>query len=130
MGLNGKEADIVLGMAGEKILHITTRPDWDAARLAGRYESASLSAEGFIHFSFPEQLARVANANFHGQEGLVVLVVDPDLLEMPLKLEVPEPGAPQFPHLYGPLNVSAVLDVVPFREGPEGFELPSELMGA
>ena len=111
-----------------QIVHITTHTAWDEARQAGSYSSVSLNTEGFIHFSFPEQVVRVANANFHGfEDELVLLVVDPNALEMPMRLEVPERGAPPFPHLYGPLNIEAVTRVVPFTEGSGGFELPPEL---
>jgi uncharacterized protein (DUF952 family) len=109
------------------IAHITSAPEWERAIETGSYEDPSLATEGFIHFSFPEQVVRVATANFGGRSDLVLLVVDPQRLRAPLKLEVPERGAPEFPHLYGPLNLDAVVDVVPFPEGPNGFELPPEV---
>jgi len=109
------------------ILHIVRRDDWLAATSAGAYEPPSLEREGFIHFSLPDQVLRVANAWYRGEDDLVLLVVDPSRLDAELRYEEPEQGAPRFPHLYGPLDTKAVVRVLDFPEGERGFELPVEL---
>jgi uncharacterized protein (DUF952 family) len=109
------------------ILHIIRRDDWLAARSAGIYRPSSLEREGFIHFSLPEQVIHVANAWYRGADDLVLLVVDPAGVGSELRYEEPEPRAPLFPHLYGPLDPEAVVRVLGFPEGDEGFELPVEL---
>ena len=48
--------------------------------------------------------------HFAGQSDLVVLSVDPQQLGGNLKWE-PSPGGDLFPHLYGPLPITAVVDV-------------------
>ena len=108
------------------ILHITTRAAWTAAEAAGAYEADSLATEGFIHMSEPHQVLRVANTRFRGvAEDLVLLRVDPDRLVAELRVEVGEAETGEtFPHVYGPLNLDAVIEVVPFVEGPDGFMLP------
>ena len=108
------------------ILHITTRPAWEAARAAGRYEAPSLAGEGFIHLSSPDQVLRVADARYSGTPDLVLLCVAADRLAAPLRDEVSDAGEETFPHLYGALNLDAVVAVVPFPEGDEGFALPPE----
>jgi uncharacterized protein (DUF952 family) len=117
------------------ILHLTRRADWDAAKLAGRYEAASLHSEGFIHFSTADQVVRVANAFYSGQSDLVLLVVDPERITADLRWEAPahpgiSPDAPEgelFPHVYGPLNVNAVIRVIAFPPTNDGtFRLPDE----
>jgi len=72
-----------------------------------------LADEGFIHLSTAEQLPGVAGRYYAGVEDLVLLHVDPDLLVAPLVYE-DVPGVGSFPHLYGPLNVDAVVRVEPF----------------
>lgn len=106
------------------ILHITTRPEWDEALVEGVHRTDTLATEGFIHASTHEQVLGVANARFRGQPYLVLLVIDPERVEPELRWEESEPGLPPFPHVYGPLNVDAVVNVVSFPEGPDGFELP------
>ncbi|WP_328357139.1 DUF952 domain-containing protein [Streptomyces sp. NBC_00445] len=100
------------------ILHITERSLWDAARARGTYEMSTrgrtLQDEGFIHCSTRAQLPRVAEflyGSYDGADELVVLVIDPERLDVPLKYEAPEAGAEEFPHVYGPVPVGAVVDV-------------------
>ncbi|MFV9505707.1 MAG: DUF952 domain-containing protein [Oscillochloridaceae bacterium umkhey_bin13] len=95
------------------IYHITTAVAWQAAQLAGVYTADSLQLEGFIHFSRVTQLPRVAAKFYRGQTGLVLITVDPARLSAELRDEEGEPGE-QFPHLYGPLNLDAVVTVEPF----------------
>jgi uncharacterized protein (DUF952 family) len=111
------------------LLHITTRSAWFAAQAAGNYTADSLAMQGFIHCSRPSQVLRVANDLFRDQKGLVLLVIDPARLTAELKWE---PGADlateDFPHLYGPLNLEAVVGVLPFEQDASGhFCLPLEL---
>lgn len=106
------------------IFHITTDAAWEAARLAGVYTADSLEREGFIHLSTREQVLRVAGRFYRGQPGLLLLAVDTTRLTAELRYEESEPGH-HFPHLYGPLNLDAVLAAYPFPHEPDGsFRLP------
>lgn len=111
-------------MAGmELIYHIAERPDWEQAMAGGAYSPASLGAEGFIHLSTAAQVLWVANRFYRGRAGLVLLVVDPTRLTADLRYEESEPGQ-HFPHLYGPLNLDAVVavqDFVPSADGTFGM---------
>jgi len=110
------------------IVNIARREDWDSAVQRGIYEADTLSTEGFIHCSEPHQVVDTANALFHGQSGLVLLCIDPTRLASPLRYESSKRGT--FPHIYGPLNVSAVTSVIDFPPRPDGtFELPAGLAG-
>jgi uncharacterized protein (DUF952 family) len=93
-----------------KILHVTSGKAWDAARSAGEYRTPGLPATGFIHFCRPSQLRFVLDRYFAGRDGLVVLHVDVERLTAELRWEASEPGMETFPHLYGPLNVTAIDD--------------------
>ena len=110
------------------ILHIVSSDDWDAAQAAGLYTPPSLASEGFIHLSTPEQVLRTAGRFYAGRSDLLVVWVDPTLLTPELRYEQPppsDPGAAElFPHLYGPLELEAVIGVSPLVLGPEGFETP------
>ena len=110
-------------MATEHVFHVALAADWAAAREAGDYRVSSLGRtleeEGFLHASYAHQWAGVLAAYYSEvQEPLVLLEIDPDLLDVPLVVEAPagsEPGAAEFPHLYGPLAVDAVVAVTPLR---------------
>jgi uncharacterized protein (DUF952 family) len=97
------------------ILHITTRTAWDAALAAGApYVHPSLDAEGFVHCSTDEQLPGTLDRYFAGTDraSLVALVIDPAPLGDTLRWE-PSTGGGNFPHVYGPIPLSAVVDVFP-----------------
>jgi uncharacterized protein (DUF952 family) len=110
-------------------MHITSLDKWESAVRAGAYSGDTLHSEGFIHFSTPAQVVRTANRFFSGQEGLVLLRVDPARLEATLRYEDPGEGE-EFPHLFGPLNLDAVVEVIPFAPGADGtFVSPHPLCG-
>lgn len=116
----------------QTILHIIARDAWESARQSADIRAPSLETQGFIHFSTAAQAARVATKHYRGVEGLSLLVVDVQKLNAPLKWEPPDmPGEGKpatgelFPHLYGPLNTDAVVDIVDFPPRSDGtFALP------
>ena len=107
------------------IVHITTRTAWEQAQAAGSYAPASLAREGFIHFSDPGQVVGVAEAAYSRTPDLVLLCVNTERLAGPLRYAAAD--GDRFPHLYGELNLDAVVDVVPFARGEHGFSLPDAL---
>jgi uncharacterized protein (DUF952 family) len=106
----------------QHIVHITERSLWEAALKSGTYETSTrgrtLQQEGFIHFSTRPQLPRIAAflyADYEGPDELVVLVVDPARLDVPLRYEAMPPDGEEFPHVYGPIPVEAVVAVEPWE---------------
>lgn len=109
------------------IFHIAERRIWKQALATGEYRVESLSREGFIHLSDKNQFVRVANFLFRGQKDLVLLEVDETLLRSELKYD--PVGDEKFPHLYGPLNVNAVVKVHEFAAETDGtFQVPKSLL--
>jgi uncharacterized protein (DUF952 family) len=102
------------------IFHITSRGAWSEAQAKDAYTADSLAAEGFIHCSDADQVTWVANQRFHGRQDLVLLRIDPARLGCEVRYENLEGGEQIFPHVYGPIPVAAVVDVVDFR--PKGDE--------
>lgn len=95
------------------IYHITTPAEWDKALQQGYYEHPSLKAEGFIHCSEEGQVAGVLERFFAGQTDLVKLVIDTGKLTSRYIQEWSPSTQDTFPHVYGPINTDAVVDVVP-----------------
>jgi len=97
------------------------RGTWLAAVPKGEYRMSTrgvtLAEQGFIHCSLRHQLRSVAEY-LYGSAGdgaagdLVVLVIDSDKVPSAVRYEAAGPGAPEFPHIYGPLPVAAVTSVV------------------
>ena len=106
------------------ILHIASCKAWNKALPGSYYTPESYESEGFIHCSTAKQVIEVANHLFRGMRGLVLLVIEKDRVDSPIKYEDPGNGS-FYPHIYGPLNISAVVKVVDFKPLPNGcFILP------
>ncbi len=104
------------------IYHIAARADWEQALGDGEYtistRGRTLAQEGFIHCSRPGQVARVADLFYRGVPDLVLLVIETARVRSPIQYD-PVPGEPEpYPHIYGPLNVDAVVHVRPYPPAP------------
>ncbi|RYZ22999.1 MAG: DUF952 domain-containing protein [Chitinophagaceae bacterium] len=94
------------------IYHVTTRAEWEQAQQQGAYTAASLPVEGFIHASADErQVQGVLQRYFAGQKDLVKLTIDTSKLTHELKWELAPSVNEEFPHIYGPLNLDAVVGI-------------------
>ena len=104
----------------EKIYKIVRTGDWIDAEKAGVFKgSADDARDGFVHFSAAHQVRATAERYFRGQADLVLVAADAALLGEALKWE-PSRGGDLFPHLYGPLEMSAIAWTKPLPLGPDG----------
>jgi len=97
-----------------ELLHITSAEAWTEAGQSGVYAPSMLEQDGFLHLCTASQLGYVLGRHFAGRTGLVLLHVDPAQLD-DLRWEISEPGHDAFPHLYGPLAVTAVIRAEPLQ---------------
>jgi uncharacterized protein (DUF952 family) len=93
------------------IYHITTRSNWEDAQLKGEYKAPSLESEGFIHCSEAGQVAGVLSRYYAGMNDLVKLIIDTEELSSPLTYELAPSVNENFPHVYGVINLEAVVAV-------------------
>lgn len=114
-------------MPTRPIYHCATADDWAAAKSAGEYRISTrgrtLEDEGFLHASYADQVPGVLE-RFYADvtEPLLLLVIDQRRLGVPVIAESPGPGSTElFPHIYGPLPVAAVTEVVPLRRADDGW---------
>ncbi len=90
---------------------ILTDAQWAQFEEEGIFHGAPVDiADGYIHLSTDEQLQGTLDKHFAGQSGLVIVAVDLDSLGYLVKWEVSR-GDALFPHIYGPLPMTAVLRV-------------------
>lgn len=99
-----------------ELLHLALRAEWNAAVAAGGpYDRStigvSLAEEGFIHCSFPDQVVATAERYYAGRDDVVVLVIDTDRLDAEVRVEDLGGTGVEFPHVYGPVPVEAVVAV-------------------
>lgn len=90
-------------------MHITGQKEWQRALENGAYQADTLAEQGFIHCCLDSQVEGVLKEWFAGAANLVVLEIDSDRLASPLKFENIAEGQEEFPHVYGPINLDAVV---------------------
>jgi len=93
------------------IYHVTPAAEWQTAKEKGFYEHPTLIAEGFIHCSQEHQVAGVLERYFVGQTDLLRLNIDTDKLSSKFVFDWSPSTADTFPHVYGPINLDAVIAV-------------------
>ncbi|WP_344829082.1 DUF952 domain-containing protein [Actinocorallia longicatena] len=96
------------------IFHIADRTTWEQVTDVTPYTMSTidktLEEEGFIHCSATDtQVQTVLSTYYQGVEDLLLLVIDPRHLDVRF-----EPaGDDLYPHIYGPLPKSSVIEVRP-----------------
>jgi uncharacterized protein (DUF952 family) len=113
------------------IYHVATRADWAQALETGEYRIStlgrSLEDEGFIHSSTDQQVERVANRYYRGVSDLLLLIIDLDRVKAEGRFD--PVGNETYPHIYGPLNVDAVVRVTPLIANADGgFTIPDTML--
>lgn len=106
------------------IFHLTPAAYFYEQPVGEPYRPPTLEQEGFIHCTAGRDvLLQVANAFFQELEGeLLALEIDERAIRAPVRYEPPAPMADGgqaplfppdllFPHVYGPLNRDAIVDV-------------------
>jgi uncharacterized protein (DUF952 family) len=104
-------------------LHLVADDQWAASDEGQPYRHPSLETEGFIHCTDGDaEMARTANRHYAGDErAFVVLTVDLDRVEAPWRYD--DRGSP-YPHVYGPIERSAIVEVRPMPRSADGTFLP------
>ena len=93
---------------------------WRAAVKAGVLRGIGADArDGFIHLSTVAQLRDTVEKHYAGVGNLMLLAIDADALSGALRWE-PSRSGDLFPHLYGDLEVSALIWAKPLPLGEDG----------
>lgn len=103
-----------------RLFHLVDRQTWRAAHATGAYRPDSLLAEGFVHCSYAEQVAAVANARYRGVATLCVVELDPALIPAEIRVEDSYGEGSAFPHVYGPVPTDAAVAIHDLDIGSDG----------
>ena len=102
------------------IYKILRGPEFAELVAAGETAGAIVDrADGFVHFSAPDQVAETAAKHFAGEAGLWLLACAPEAMGAALVWE-PSRGGALFPHLYRRLSVADVVWARPLPLGDDG----------
>lgn len=122
------------------IYHIVPEPEFLDCFNGDVYIPPSLAVSGFVHCAPQAAVIPVANDFFAAvTDKLLVLLIDPKMLDAEVRYEPAAPvgnggashlgSATEFPHIYGPVNSSAILGVTTLQSTTEGFSWPSDDQG-
>jgi uncharacterized protein (DUF952 family) len=90
---------------------ILTADQWEQFQADGIFHGAPVDvADGYIHLSTAAQVHGTLDKHFSGQAELVIAEIDLTMLGNSVKWEVSR-GDALFPHVYGPLSMSTVLNI-------------------
>ena len=107
-------------MREDLIFHLVRKKDWKEQKKEARYHPETIDSKGFIHCSSGKNIEEVANRLFRGERRILLIVINTSLIEPELKYEKDEETNISYPHIYGPLNLDAVIDkieLVPEEDG-------------
>ncbi len=99
-------------MESEYIYHVTTKKEWAQAKLNNEYKPVAYEQDGFIHCSIERQVPGVLDRFYKGQTELVKLKIEKAKVQRPVLFELAQDLNELFPHIYGPLNVDSVVEVI------------------
>ncbi len=99
-------------MESEYIYHVTTQKEWEQAKINGEYKPVGYDQEGFIHCSIDRQVEGVLDRFYKGQTGLIKLKIEKAKVSRPVLFELAVDLDELFPHIYGPLNLDSVVEVI------------------
>jgi uncharacterized protein (DUF952 family) len=109
------------------IYKICSASAWREAERQGVYRGSEVDlSDGFIHFSTAQQVESTAKKHFAGQKGLFLIAIDAGALGNLLRWEPAREGA-LFPHLYGELDLAAVIEVLDMPLRSDGTHQIPEL---
>jgi uncharacterized protein (DUF952 family) len=110
-----------------KIYKICPASAWREAERQGVFRGSPVDiSDGYIHFSTASQVEETARKHFAGQTDLFLIAVDADALGDSLRWERSR-NDELFPHLYGELDLGAVIAVHSMHARPDGFHDIPEL---
>jgi len=92
------------------IYHIVLPEIWESFTDKYEYEAESLTSEGFIHCSYRNQLDDVLQRYYKNAEKVLILSINPHLLASELIAE-PSTNGEIYPHIYGKINKSAIVNI-------------------
>ncbi len=112
------------------LVHVAKKEDYENALKSSFYGSFSIKKDGFIHCSKIEDVIDVANDNLKSiKDDLLILCIDARKVKSEIKWEERGSKKIKFPHIYGLLNMDAVINVIPFLKNKNGdFYLPTKVL--
>jgi len=110
------------------VYHMLPAAVWEALPANEPYRAATLDTEGFVHCTAEGPILETVANRFYRSEGGNWLILAVDLRQVTAPVRWEEADGHLFPHVYGPIERAAVVEVIPFGRNEDGsYELPEVL---
>ena len=96
------------------IFHISSKADWELAKINGFYVAPALKEEGFIHCCQENQVEDILSKYYTDRKDILCLRIETDKLTSQYIFEWSPSLEQTFPHVYGPINIDAVESVIEY----------------
>lgn len=103
------------------IIHVCTKIDLEKVKESGKYYSGNLISNGYIHCSEVNTILRVANSKWIGRKDLILLFINKNKVKSEIKFELDINSGVLYPHIYGLLNLDAIVLVKDFLPKNDGL---------
>ena len=103
------------------IFHLVPKKKWHNNQRYGLYRPDLKDEEGFIHCSTADQVEDTANRFFKDQNNILLIVINYGKIQSDVKMEDTEGSGQEYPHIYGPLNMDAILDKIKLQSDEDGL---------
>lgn len=111
------------------LFHLAPTTEVHRAARKGEYAPNSLSTDGFIHCAYAHQVQAIADELFRDSNEVTLLEIDPARVTSRIA-EERAPSGDRYPHIYGPLPMTAVTTVRELQRGSDGrFSMPCAVTG-
>ncbi len=101
-------------------LHCMKKSTWEERKNKEYWGQRNIDAEGFLHCSTVEYFWRVAPNFDDVKDELVLVCIDEEKLESEVRYEDGDNCGRAYPHVYGLINNSAIINVLPFLRDENG----------
>jgi uncharacterized protein (DUF952 family) len=102
-----------------RCLHLVPTDSWESQKSGPTYVPEAYESDGFIHLTIGEaNLMEIANL-FYKQDVRMYSVLELDNERIAARVQFDDDSG-RYPHVYGPLNVDAVIAVHPVRRDDDG----------
>lgn len=102
------------------ILHCMKKSIWEERKNKEYWGQRELDTEGFLHCSTIEHFWRIVWLFEEEQDEFVIVCIDEEKLESEVRYEDGDNCGRAYPHIYGLVNISAVVDTLSFLRDESG----------
>ncbi|NGP76397.1 DUF952 domain-containing protein [Balneolaceae bacterium YR4-1] len=107
-------------MKDDLIFHVVKKEDWKTQKKDSRYHPETIDTEGFIHCSTGRNIEEVTNRLYSGEDDILLIIINTTLVDPEIRYENCGNSDIKYPHIYGPLNMDAVIDKIELASEDDG----------